>query len=376
MPSFKNIFRLGIKEMWSLLRNPMMLVLIVYSFSLDIYVAATAMPDSINKAAIAVVDEDGSALSAQLLAAFELPYFMPPQLVSRQAMDAGMDQGTFTFGLSIPSNFQRDVLAGRSPQLQLNVDATQMSQAFTGNGYIAQILSTEVGQFLSRSDAPATGPVSLDMRMRYNPNLIASWFASIIQVVNNITMLSIILTGAAVIREREEGTMEHILAMPVAPSEIMISKVLSMGLVVLLATLGAFVGMVKGVMHVPIATPSLALFMVCVLLFLFSTTALGIFLATLSRSMPQFSILMVLVLLPLQMLSGGATPRESMPQVLQDIMLAAPTTHFVSSAQSILLRNADFYTVWPDFLALAVITAVLFFVSLVRFRKSTTDSGG
>ncbi|MDD0810487.1 ABC transporter permease [Curvibacter sp. RS43] len=376
MPNLKNIYRLGVKEMWSLLRNPMMLMLILYSFSLDLYVAATAVPDSIAKAAIAVVDEDNSPFSAQLLSAFQMPYFMPPTLTTSKAMDEGMDHGTYTFGVDIPPNFQRDLLAGRSPQIQLNVDATQMSQAFTGNGYISQIISTEVNQFLSRQRTDLPQPVDLDMRIRYNPNLVAAWFSAINEVVNNITMLSIILVGAAVLREREEGTMEHILAMPVAPSEIMLSKVLSMGLVVFLATLGGVVGVIQFGLQVPITTHSLMLFMGCTVVFLLSTTALGIFLATLSRSMPQFAILMVLVLLPLQMLSGGATPRESMPEVLQYIMLVAPTTHFVSAAQATLLRNAGMSTIWPQFLSITAITAVLFFVSLVRFRKSTTDSGG
>ena len=129
-----NIYRLGVKELWSLLRDPMMLVLIAWSFTTSIYVAATAMPDSLSKATIAIVDEDASALSERIVSAFRPPYFMKPELVSLSAVDSGMDAGQYTFALNIPPDFQRDVLAGRAPAIQLNVDATRLRQAFTGSG--------------------------------------------------------------------------------------------------------------------------------------------------------------------------------------------------------------------------------------------------
>jgi len=367
--SIANIYRLGVKELWSLVRDPMMLVLIAYTFTLSIYVAATAMPESLHNAAIAIVDEDASPLSARIVSGFYPPHFKAPELVSRQAMDAGMDDGRFTFVLDIPAGFQRDVLAGRAPTAQLNVDATRMSQAFTGSGYIQQIASDEVGDYLRRAQPAAAMPVALDLRMRFNPNLEQAWFGSLMEIINNVTMLSIILTGAALIREREHGTIEHLLVMPVTPTEIMLAKVWAMGLVVALAALAALVFVVQGALQVPVAG-SVALFMAVAVLHLFATTSLGIFMATLARSMPQFGMLLVLVLIPLQLLSGGATPRESMPHLVQDVMLAAPTTHFVIAAQGILYRGAGLSVVWPQMLAIAGIGAALFSVSLARFRRT------
>ena len=112
----------------------------------------------------------------------------------------------------------------------------------------------------------------------------------------------------------------------------------------------------------------MSLFLVGAALQLFATTSLGIFLATAAGSMPQFGMLLMLVLLPLQVLSGGTTPRESMPEIIQTIMLAAPNTHFVILAQSILFRGAGLGVVWPQFLALIVIGSVLFYFALQRFR--------
>lgn len=362
-----NIGHLGVKELRGLRRDPVLLGLIVYAFTLAIYTAATAMPETLNRAAIAIVDEDRSPASSRIITAFYPPYFLMPQLIAPPEMDSRMDSGTDTFAIDIPPNFQRDLLAGRSPAIQLNIDATRMSQAFTGGGYIQSIVSSEVSEFLKRYRAAPDVPVDLVLRARFNPELNKSWFGAIMEVIDNITMLSIVLTGAALIREREHGTVEHLLVMPVTPVEIMISKVWSMGLVVLLASAVALIGVVQGLLAVPIQG-SLLLFMAGAVLHLFATTSMGIFLATMAGSMPQFGLLIMLVLVPLQVLSGAMTPRESMPEVIQVLMLAAPNTHFVILAQSVLFRGAGLAVVWPQLLALAAIGSVLFFFALRHFR--------
>ncbi|MEH6721827.1 MAG: ABC transporter permease [Aurantimonas endophytica] len=362
-----NILQLGVKELRGLGRDPILLVLIIYAFTLAIYTAATAMPETLNKAAIAIVDEDQSPVSASIASAFQEPYFTKPQMITPSQMDERMDAGLDTFALDIPPDFQRDLLAGRAPAVQLNVDATRMSQAFSGAGYIQSIVSSEVSEFLNRYRSNPEPPVALALRARFNPELNGGWFGAITNVVSSITMLSIVLTGAALIREREHGTVEHLLVMPVTPLEIMVSKIWSMGLVVFLASGFSLIFVIKGLLSVPIEG-SLALFMAGTALHLFATTSLGILLATIAGSMPQFGLLLMLVLLPLQVLSGGATPRESMPEIIQTIMLAAPNTHFVILAQSVLFRGAGFATVWPQLLALFVIALVFFAVSLRRFR--------
>ena len=364
-----NIYRLGVKELWSLLRDPIMLVLIVYTFTLSVYTSATAMPETLHKAPIAIVDEDGSPLSQRIVSAFYPPQFMPPRMITLAEMDPGMDAGLFTFVLNIPPNFQRDVLSGRRAELQLNVDATRMSQAFSGNGYVQQIVMGEVTEFVQRYRGTSAPPVDLALRARFNPSLEKSWFGGLMQIINNVTMLSIILTGAALIREREHGTIEHLLVMPVTPAEIMLAKVWSMGAVVLLAAALSLTFIVRGLLAVPVEG-STALFLSGAALHMFATTSLGIFMATLARSMPQFGLLLMLTLIPLQMLSGGLTPRESMPEFVQTLMLAAPTTHFVELGQAILYRGAGLDVVWEQFLALLLIGAVLFALSLWRFRKT------
>ncbi len=369
--SLANVFNLGIKELRSLWRDRLLLLFVIWAFSGALYTAAKGAPDRLHRAPMAVVDEDQSTLSQRIVNAFYPPTFMKPSPIGLPDMDPGMDAGRYTFVMDIPPDFQRDVLAGKSPAIQLNVDATQMSQAFLGSGYIQSIALGEVAEFVQRERSVSTPVLDLAMRMRFNPALDNTWFMGVMELINNVTMLSIILTGAALIREREHGTIEHLLVLPLKPVEIILAKVWAMGAVVMLATGLAVHFVLRGALAMPV-TGSIGLFMAGCALHLFATTSMGIYMGTVARSMPQLGLLMILVLLPLEMLSGGMTPTESMPEVVRIIMLGAPTTHFVSFAQAILYRGADLSIVWPQFAAIALIGTVFFTGSLRRFRSAVS----
>ena len=226
----------------------------------------------------------------------------------------------------------------------------------------------EVGRVAQRDTGDNTAPVALVARAKFNPNLQSRWFLGVMQIINMITLLAVILTGAALIREREHGTIEHLLVMPLQPVEIMLAKIWANGLVIVVAATLSLKLVVQGVLAVPI-TGSIILFVAGAVLYLFSVTSLGIFLATLARSMPQFGLLAFPVFIVMNLLSGGTTPLDSMPEVLQQVMQLSPSTHFVSFAQSILYRGAGFEVVWREFLAVTVIGVVFFVGALLRFRK-------
>ena len=371
--SLANIYRLGLKELKSLWADKVLLLLICWAFSGAIYTAATATSQELHNAPVAVVDEDQSPLSRRIVGAFYKPYFRQPAALTLAELDREMDLGTYNFTLVIPNNFQHDVLAGRQPEIQLNIDATIMSQAFIGATYIKSIALGEVNEYLTGQRAGADLPIRLVPRVRYNPNLTGVWFGGVMEVINNVTMLTIILVGAAFIREREHGTIEHLLVMPLTPFEIMMAKIWANGLAVLIGVTFALTVMVQQVLQVPIAG-SVPLFLAAAACYLFSAASIGIFLGTLARSMPQLGLLIILSIIPLMMLSGGVTPRESMPAIVQNIMLAAPATYFVRLAQAILYRGAGFDVIWRDLLAMTGVGAVFFGVALVRFRKAVTQT--
>lgn len=365
----KTVFRLGVKELYSLARDPVLMGLILYTFTFAIYSVANGVRTEVHNAAVAVVDEDRSVLSERIRGALLEPQFQPAPLIPLDALDAALDSGAFSFVIDFPPGLQADVLAGRAPVVQLNVDATAMTLAGNGARYIQNVIRSEAGAFLGRAKETAEMPADLTVRVKFNPNLEASWFMSVMQIVNNLTIMAVILSGAAVIREREHGTIEHLLVMPVSPAEIMLAKIWANGLVIVAAAVLSLHLVVQGLLAIPVAG-SIALFALGAAVYLFAITSLGIMLSTIATTMPQFGLLSIPVFVVLNLLSGSMTPLESMPAGLQTIMMASPATHFVKFAQAVLFRDAGLAIVWPDLLAVAAIGSAFFAFALVRFRAT------
>ena len=361
------ILRLGIKELYSLKADPVLVVLIVYTFTFAIYAVATGAKFEVENAAVAIVDEDRSMLSARLHDALLQPFFKPPELIDADEIDAAMDAGRFVFIVEIPPKFEQDVIAGRHPSVQIDIDATAMSQAGNGASYIQNIILQEVLTAMPGADQKQ--PINLVVRAKFNPNLKSEWFTAVMQVINNITMLSVILTGAALIREREHGTIEHLLVMPVTPIEIMLAKIWANGLVIVVAAIFSLAIVVERLLDVPIAG-SIGVFIAAAVLYQFSVTSLGILIATVSGSMAQFGLIVMPVLIVMNLLSGSTTPMESMPGWLQSVMQLSPSTHFVALSQAVLYRGAGLTIIWPQMLWLFSIGAAFFALATLRFRKS------
>ena len=369
MNSLLNILWLGFKELRSLMSDVVLLLFVVYAFTWTIYSQATGTSNEVNNASIAFVDEDGSALSKELFNAFYPPRFQHPVQIRASEVEDDMDRGRFMFVVVLPPGLERDLRAGRHPDIQLSIDATAMQQAGIGAGYIKNIVDQRIATFLGRTDPNAVEPVNLVVRKMFNPNGISAWFSSVVAIINQLTLLTIVLTGAAVIREREHGTLEHLLVMPLRAFEIAIAKVWANGLVILLATAMSLFLVVKAVLEVPFAGSHL-LWFGGVVLYLFFATALGMFLGTISRSMAQFALLIVLVVVVLQLLSGGSTPVESQPKWLQTMTYVLPTRHFVSFSQVIIYRGGGLRAVWQEFAVVSGVGLAFFLYSISLFRKS------
>jgi ABC-2 type transport system permease protein len=364
-----NILWLGLKEIRSLMSDVVMVVFVVYAFTLAIYVQATGTSSEVNNASIAFVDEDESALSKEIFNAFYPPRFKYPETIQAGEVEDSMDRGRFMFVVAIPPRFEQDLRAGRNPDIQVNIDATAMQQAGIGAGYIRSIVNERVATFLSRANVPVEQPVNLVVRKLFNPNATSSWFKSVVAIINQITLLTVVLTGAAVIREREHGTLEHLLVMPLTSFEIAMAKVWANSLVILVATGVSLFAVVEMALKVPFAGSHL-LWFIGVILYLFFATALGIYLGTISRSMAQFALLIILVIVVLMLLSGGSTPVESQPKWLQYCTYFLPARHFVSFSQVIIYRGGGIEAVWPQFLWVSGIGFAFFVYSLKLFRKS------
>ncbi|MCS6779666.1 MAG: ABC transporter permease [Geminicoccaceae bacterium] len=369
MASLRITFRLGLKELWAVLRDPVLLGLVAYTFTIAIVTVARGVRTEVRDAAIAVVDLDQSPLSNRLVDAFLPPWFKPARAIELAEVERVMERGEATFVLLIPAGFEADLLAAREPELALLVDATAMTLAGNGAAYARAILEREIARFLGREVVPGSLPIRLEVRARFNPNLEAGRFLAVTQLVNNLTILAIVLAGAAVIREREHGTLEHLLTLPLRPVEVVAAKLWANGLLVLVAALLSLEAVVRGVLAVPLAGSPL-LFAFGAAVYLLAVTALGVMLSTVATTMPRFGLLAIPVFVILNLLSGGFTPLESMPRWLQLAMQLSPTTHLVAFAQGVLFRGAGLDVLWPRILAMALIGAGFAGLALLRFRRT------
>jgi ABC-2 type transport system permease protein len=368
-----NIFWLGTKELRSFSHDFVLVAFVVWSFSLAILTQSRGHLQEVYNASVGVIDEDQSALSRQITSALMPPEFKAPVPITERDVDRLMNTGELTFVIDIPPYFERDVLGGRQPKLQLIADATAMTQAGIGSGYAQQVIAGEITRFMSRATVVVPAAVALDLRIAFNPNSNPAWFVSVMAIINNVNILAIILAGAAIVREREHGTMDHLLVMPLTPFEIAMSKVWANAVVMTTAIALSLYFVVGVLVGVPIAG-SIPLFLAGVVIYLFFATAIGIFIGTVARSMPQLGLLMILVALPMNLLSGSNTPVESMPPFLRTVMQAVPSTHFVSFSQAILYRGAGFDVVWPHYLNVALIGALVLALAVLRFRQVTMQA--
>lgn len=370
MRTLRNIATLMFKEFRSLLTDPVLLVLIAFMFTGSIVSSAQISTD-VKNATVGIIDQDRSTLSLRIRDAVLPPYFKTPVEIKREEADELMDKNRLIFVLDIPPDFERDVQAGRSPSLQLLTDATMMTQAGLGSAYLTQIINREIQEFAGVPSVPVIKPV---MHIRFNPNGDSVRFLPVMQEGNNASLLILILVGAAVIRERERGTIEHLLVMPVNGFELMMSKILANSLVIMAAELLSVWLIVHHMLDVPV-NGSILLYAAGLWLFLFCVAALGVMLATVAPSMAQFGLLVIPVHMVTLLFSGSTSARSNMPEAAQMISEYWPQTQFADFSQNVVFRGAGLDIVWPQMLALMLLGLAFLGYALVRFRKMLEQQG-
>lgn len=374
MQSLANIFWLIGKELKSVLGDPVMVILILWSFVVAVMLEASGAADTVQNAAIAIVDEDRSALTRQIAGALMPPWFQEPAYLSADQAAAAMDRGEIMFALAFPPDFASDAIAGKAPVAQLLADATAVSQAQLGTDYLRNIVQLESLEFLSGSTDAPPPDLRLELRRAFNANGNPVWFKSMSSLLNQLSLLTIALTGAAMLREREHGTIEHLMVMPLTPAEVALSKVLATMIVVLVAFIGSLLLVVQGLLQVPVAG-SVPLLVAGAAVYLWAAAAIGMLLGTLARSMAQFALLVIVVIIPVIMLSGGMGAVESQPDLVQKLTQALPSRHFLAFAKAVVFRGAGIDAVWHQLALMAGLGAIFFTASLLLFRRSMSVTG-
>ncbi|RMD71008.1 MAG: ABC transporter permease [Gammaproteobacteria bacterium] len=363
------------KELIQLRRDKALLLFFAYAFTLDIYFAGSGVSLQLHRAAFHIQDEDKSHLSRELMGRFLPPYFEARGSIAsdREAFDL-LDRGKTTIVFSIPPRFQEQILRGEDTQVQMLLDATHAPQAFLASSYAAQILGRfglEQGLALHGMSAEALEHLPrVESRHRawYNPNQNDAWFMTLSELLSIITVFSILLPAAAMVREKERGTVEQLLVSPLTPFHIMFPKVLAMTLVILTGTLVSLFAVMGPIFHLPMRG-SLPLFFALTALYTFTNAGLGLFASTFSRNQAQVGMVSILLVAPMILLSGAWTPPEAMPEWLRAMMLFSPLFYFIEATFGILLKGAPLSLLWDDVAGMALLGGGIFAFGAWRFRR-------
>jgi ABC-2 type transport system permease protein len=342
------------KELVQLMRDPLLLLFVVYAFSADIYNAAAGVTLQLNNAALAVLDMDRSAASRELAGRFLAPEFRQIGSAGHAATgQALLDQGQAMALLDVPPGFGAALARGEPASVQMQIDASNSVQGFLTSVDAAQIvarygLETAAARLgLNPSGATLDGPL-IDNRVRvwFNPNQNDAWFMGISELLNVITLFSMLLPAAAMVREKERGTIEQLLVSPLAPLQIMLPKIVAMVAVILCGTALGLFGLLIPVFGVPVQGSLLLFFAVCTA-YICTLAGIGILIATVTGNMAQAGMMVILILAPMMFLSGAWTPPEAMPAVMRALMYASPLYYFINASYGILLKGAGLLSLWP-----------------------------
>ena len=335
----KNVLFLAGKEFRSLFSDPILIILIVYMFSVALVSVATSITTEVKNASIAIVDHDRSALSYRLQSSLIAPNFKTVREIEAHEVDRLMDTGTYTFVLDIPPGYEKDILAGRNPKIQLLVDATAMTQAAIGSSYISQIFNSEINTFLHTATNNRLLSLETTINVLYNPNHSSVQFMGTMQIVGNLNLLTLLLVGAAVVVILALRYISH------------------------------------GILDAPLTEGSLPLFTLGAATYIFAISSLGIMLAIFAPTMPQFGLLCIPVYVVMYLLSGTMSPLENMPILAQQITQFSPTTLFGAFTQDVVFRGAGFDIVWDKLLKMMGIGAIFLVIALFQFRSMLSKQG-
>lgn len=363
------------KELIQFRRDIFLLIVVVYAFSADIYIAGSGIEMELKQAALTVADYDQSPASRDLIYSFRQPQFkyQGMEMSGDRAMDL-LDAGKTMLYLEIPPDFNEALLSGKPTQVQLFVDTSNSVLGSMATSYAAQIVAGfGIQKAMERLSVGGAMGGSLPVvnsahRVWFNPNGSDRWFVPINEMITMITMLSIMLPAAAMVREKERGTVEQLLVSPLTPLEIMLPKVLAMTFVILIGVTLAVYGVLGPVFEIPFRG-NMLLFYVLTAIYVFSTAGFGLAISTVVNNLAQVGLMVIMLLSPMLLLSGAFVPPEAMPTLLGYIILLSPMHHYIEIVMGIFLKGIGLDVLWPSVLGLLLVGAGVFAFGTWRFRR-------
>lgn len=355
------------KEFYQMFRDPRLSRIIFVAPLLQLVVFGYAVSTDVKETSTFVVDLDRSADSRSLLDGLTASGYFRIVGRSDRPADLGraLDHGRAILGVEIPPDFTERLRAGKGADVQLVLDGTESNTATVARGYAERI----VAQF-AEGYVPGRPRGGADIRERawFNPELVSRNY-NVPAVVGTLLMLiCLILTGLAVVRERELGTLEQLMVTPLRPGELIAGKTIPFAIIGLFDLL-LVVTLALLWFHVPFRG-NFFLLAFASLLYILAALGLGLLISTISSTQQEAYMASILVFMPSILLSGFMFPVASMPPLFRWITLMNPVRHYIVIVRSIFLKGAGIEALWPHFLALFVIGAGVLVIAATRFRKS------
>lgn len=364
---FGRIGSLILKDTIQFARDKTILAVVFWMYTIEVLICGYGMTFEVKDLPVAVVDNDRSPVSRALIEHFELSEaFKIVGYPAHQAeAESWMRKGDAQYTLVIPVNFEQDLKNSKSPQLQVLLDGTNSNAAALAKDYTAEI----VNRFQNELDADAgsVGVVRPAVQIWYNRTQTLESFVVLSMILAAVLMVGTIHSAATITREKEVGTVEQLMVTPTRIWEMFLAKTVP---TLVVGILGFFPSLfIIWWFGVPIHG-NLFLFLAFTAVFLFSAIAIGVLIASITKTLQQALLLCFFGLFPIMFLSGTMTPIDSMPQVIQPWTQLSPLRHYMEIAMGIFLKGVGFAELWPAGLKMAGIGAVLYLIAAWRFRHN------
>jgi ABC-2 type transport system permease protein len=358
------LWSLILKEIRQILKNKQIIFLLLFPPTVQLLVFGLALNPDVTRLSLGVVDYDNSAASREFVSTlvanevFVISAYAPEV----SALEQQVRTGKISTGLVIPPDFDQQLQAGQTVDVQVLIDGVDANTAGIASGYMQQIVN-RYGQNLRPTQ---TVPVETAARFLYNPGLLSSWFfvPGVMGVV--LTLTGSLVSSSMVIREKDVGTLEQLLMTPAAGWEILMAKIVPL-FVLLVGDLLLASALGRLVFHLPFRG-NFFLFLVLSAIYIFVCIGIGILLATLARNQQQVILTSFFFNVPLIQLSGAIAPIESMPAFFRALSFFDPLRHYVTIARSLILKGVGFDVLLPEVTALLTFAVLLLGISISRFR--------
>jgi ABC-2 type transport system permease protein len=348
------------KELLSFLRSVMLVVVVLYSFTVDVYIAGSGIQIKPRNVVVGYVDDTGGGISQKILARLHKPEFRTPiAFLSQKALSDAIFNKEVMVGIIFDADFEKNYAQGKNAQINLLLDATAASQSLTTFSYLQNIIL----DFQS-----VDFPLEIKSHKLFNQNADNHTFMALTELLSIITLLIVILTAMVFVKEKEEGTWDIMLLMPIDPKITILAKSMSQVLIVMAGTILSLGFVLFAQFDVPL-NGSFWAFILLTFLYSFSSAGIGLFVAAVSKDIMQVAQLSIIIMMPLIFLSGAWTPVYAMHPVFQTLSLFSPLRYYIEGTESIFFRGTAFVDLWPYFSGVLLLGIVLYWYGFRKIGK-------